>query len=316
MDFELTDEQRLIQNTVRAFVEERVLPVAVQNDIDHRLDVELIEGMAELGILGIVIPEEYGGAGLDYVAEALACEEIERGEAAFRTLISVHVGLNSLSLLKYGSEEQKQRWLTPQAKGEKLACFGLTEPGAGSDVAAMRTTARREDGVYILNGQMNWISYASVADHALVFAKTDPSAAHKGISAFVLEQGMAGFTSRDQEHKLGVWAGSTGELFFENVEVPAENLVGEEGQGFEIAMYGLDQGRFTVAAGACGVVRACLERSVEYARERETFGQPIGKYQFVQDMLAKMVLGYETSKLLVMQAAWMKDQGKRNTRET
>jgi len=276
VDFNLSEEQRLIQETVRSFVDERVLPVAVENDVNHQLDLELIEGMAELGLLGIIIPEEYAGAGLDFVSEALACEEIERGEAAFRTLISVHVGLNSSSLLKYGSEEQKQRWLVPQAKGEKLACFGLTEPGAGSDVAAMRTTARREGDVYVLNGQKNWISYASVADHALVFAKTEPEAKHKGISAFVLEQGMAGFTTADTEHKLGVWAGSTGELFFENVEVPAENLIGEEGQGFEIAMYGLDQGRFTVAAGAVGVIRACLERSVEYARERETFGQPIG----------------------------------------
>ncbi len=316
MDFALTDEQRLIQDTVRAFVDERVLPVAVQNDIDHKLDLELIEGMAELGLLGIVIPEEYGGAGLDFVAEALSCEEIERGEAAFRTLISVHVGLNSLSLLRYGTEEQKQRWLTPQAKGEKLACFGLTEPEAGSDVAAMRTTARREGDVYVLNGQKNWISYATVADHALVFAKTDPGSKHKGISAFVLEKGMKGFTSRETEHKLGIWAGSTGELFFENVEVPAENLIGEEGQGFEIAMYSLDQGRFTVAAGACGVIRACLERSVEYARERQTFGQPIGRYQFVQDLIAQMVLDYETSKLLVMQAAWLKNEGVRNTRET
>jgi glutaryl-CoA dehydrogenase (non-decarboxylating) len=316
MDFELTDEQRLIQATVRAFVDERVLPVAVQNDIEHKLDLELIQGMAELGILGIVIPEEYGGAGLDFVAEALACEEIERGEAAFRTLISVHVGLNSLALLRYGTEEQKQRWLVPQARGEKLACFGLTEPGAGSDVAALRTTARREGDVYVLNGQKNWISYASVADHALVFAKTDPGAAHRGISAFVLEKGMRGFTSRDTEHKLGIWAGSTGELFFEDLEVPAQNLLGQEGQGFEIAMYGLDQGRFTVAAGACGVVRACLERSVEYARERQTFGQEIGRYQFVQEMIASMVLGYETSKLLVMQAAWMKNEGRRSTRET
>ena len=316
MDFELSDEQRLIQDTVRAFVDERVLPVAVQNDIDHKLDMELIEGMAELGILGIAIPEEYGGAGLDFVAEALACEEIERGEAAFRTLISVHVGLNSLTLLRYGSEEQKQRYLVPQAKGEKLACFGLTEPGAGSDVASMRTTARREGDVYVLNGQKNWISYASVADHQLVFAKTDPSAKHKGISAFVVERGWKGVTTRDTENKLGIWAGSTGELFFENVEVPAENLVGEEGQGFEIAMYALDQGRFTVAAGAVGVIRACLEQSVRYARERETFGQAIGRYQFVQDMIAKMVLGYETSKLLVMQAAWMKNEGRRNTRET
>src|SRR5947207_5847012 len=316
MDFELTDEQRLLQDTVRRFVDDRILPNAIENDINHHLDLNGIDGMAELGILGIVIPEEHGGAGLDFVCEALACEEIERGEAAFRTLISVHVGLNSLALLRYASEEQKQRWLVPQARGEKLACFGLTEPAAGSDVASMKTTARREGDVYVLNGQKNWISYATVADHALVFAKTDPEARHKGMSAFILEKGMAGFTAAETENKLGIWAGSTGELFFENVEVPAENLVGEEGQGFEIAMYGLDQGRFTVGAGACGVIRACLERSVEYARERETFGQAIGRNQFIQDMVAEMVLGYETSKLLVMQAAWLKDKGVRNTRET
>ena len=316
MDLELTAEQRLIQETVRDFVDERVLPVAVENDIHHKLDMSLIEGMAELGILGIVIPEEYGGAGLDYVSEALACEEIERGEAAFRTLISVHVGLNSSSLLRYGTEEQKQRYLVPQAKGEKLGCFGLTEPGAGSDVAAMRTSARREGDTWVLNGQKNWISYASVADHQLVVAKTDPSAGHKGMSAFIVERTWPGVTTADTENKLGVWAGSTGELFFENVEIPAENMLGEEGQGFEIAMHSLDQGRFTVAAGAVGVIRACLERSTAYARERETFGQEIGRYQLVQDMIAKMVLGYETSKLLVLQAAWMKDQGKRNTRET
>jgi len=316
VDFELTPEQREVQATVRQFVEERILPHAIENDINHHLDMGAIEGMAELGLLGVVIPEEYGGAGLDFVSEALVCEEIERGEAAFRTLISVHVGLNSLTLLRYGDEEQKQRYLIPQARGEKLACFGLTEPAAGSDVAAMLTNARREGDTYVLNGQKNWISYASVAEHALVFAKTDPEAKHRGISAFIVERDRPGVTTADTEHKLGIWAGSTGELFFENVEVPAENLLGEEGQGFEIAMYGLDQGRFTVAAGACGVIRACLEQSVAYARERETFGKPIGKNQFVQDMIAEMVLGYETSKLLVMQAAWLKDKGVRNTRET
>jgi glutaryl-CoA dehydrogenase (non-decarboxylating) len=316
VDLDLTDEQREVQEAVRRFVDDRVLPNAIENDINHHLDMGVIEGMAELGLLGVVIPEEYGGAGLDFVAEALVCEEIERGESAFRTLISVHVGLNSLSLLRYGSEEQKQRWLTPQARGDKIACFGLTEPAAGSDVAAMRTTARREGDLYVLNGQKNWISYATVADHSLVFAKTDPDAGHRGISAFVVEKGTPGFAAADIEHKLGIWAGSTGELFFENCELPAANLIGEEGQGFEIAMHSLDQGRFTVAAGALGVIRACLERSVEYARERETFGQAIGKNQFVQDMIAEMVLGYETSKLLVLQAAWLKNKGVRNTRET
>lgn len=316
MDFELTEEQRAIQDTVRQFVDERVLPNAVENDQNHHLDMGVIDGMAELGLLGIVLPEEYGGSGLDYVSEALVCEELERGENAFRTLMSVHVGLNSLSLLRYGTEEQKQRYLVPQAKGEKLGCFGLTEPGAGSDVAAMRSTAVANGSRYILNGQKTWISFADVADHVLVFAKTDPDLAHKGISAFMIERGWPGVTSRDIPGKLGAWAGSTGELFFQNVEVPAENRVGEEGEGFKIAMHSLDQGRFTVAAGALGVIRACLEKSVAYSRERETFGQEIGKYQFVQDMIAEMVLGYETSKLLVMQAAFMKDQGVRNTRET
>jgi glutaryl-CoA dehydrogenase (non-decarboxylating) len=317
VDFDLTDEQRAIQDTVREFVDRRVLPVAQENDINHHLDMGIIEGMAELGLLGPVIPPEYGGAGLDYVSEALICEEIERGESAFRTLISVHVGLNSLSLLKFGTEEQKQRYLTPMAKGEKLGCFGLTEPAAGSDVAAMLSTAiKQDDGTYLLNGQKSWISYASQADYGLVFAKTDPAAAHKGISAFIIEMAWDGIEAREIPNKLGVWAGSTGEIFFDNVQVPAENLVGAEGEGFKIAMNSLDQGRFTVAAGAVGVVRACLEASVKYANERKTFGQEIGKYQFVQDMIADMVLGYETSKLLVMKAAWKKNRGERNTQET
>ena len=316
MDLELTDEQRAVQETVRAFVDDRVLPDAVANDQAHRLDMGVIAGMAELGLLGIVIPAEYGGSGLDFVSEALVCEEIERGEAAFRTLISVHVGLNSLSLLRYGSEEVKQRFLVPQAKGEKLGCFGLTEPEAGSDVAAMRTTAKRRGDAYVLNGQKAWISYAAVADHVLVFAKTDPAAKHKGISAFIVETASPGVSAVTTEDKLGVWAGNTGELFFDDVEVPADQLVGEEGQGFEIAMSSLDQGRFTVAAGAVGVIRACLERSAQYANERQTFGQPIGRNQFVQDLICEMVLGYETAKLLVLQAAWMKDAGMRNTRET
>ena len=317
MNFDLTDEQLAIQQTVREFVDRRVLPVAQKNDIDHHLDMGIIEGMAELGLLGAPVPAEYGGAGLDFVCEALICEEIERGESAFRTLISVHVGLNSLSLLRYGSEQQKQRYLVPMAKGEKLGCFGLTEPAAGSDVASMLTTAiRQPDGTYLLNGQKNWISYATEADYELVFAKTDPSAGHRGISAFIVERAWEGVEARQIPHKLGIWAGSTGELFFQNVQVPAENLVGAEGDGFKIAMYSLDHGRFTVASGALGVIRGCLEASVAYANQRETFGQPIGRHQFVQDMIAEMVMGYETSRLLVMQAAAAKDKGVRNTRET
>src|SRR4051794_19180477 len=195
MDFDLTDEQRLIQDTVRTFVNDRVLPNAIDNDIAHRLDRSVIEGMAELGLLGIVIPEEYGGAGLDFVAEALSCEEIERGEAAFRTLISVHVGLNSLALLRYGTEDQKQRWLVPQARGEKIACFGLTEPAAGSDVAAMKTTARRDGDTYVLNGSKNWISYAVFCLKKKIIAKTETAATTKVLSEFRAEQGMTGITA-------------------------------------------------------------------------------------------------------------------------
>jgi len=317
VDLDLNDEQRSIQETVREFVDRRILPVAQENDINHHLDMGIIEEMAELGLLGAPIPPEHGGAGLDFVCEALICEEIERGESAFRTLISVHVGLNSLSLLRFGNAEQHAKYLAPMARGEKLGCFGLTEPAAGSDVASMLTNAVRQgDGTYVLNGQKNWISYATEADYSLVFAKTDPSAGHKGISAFIVEREWDGVEARRIPNKLGVWAGSTGELFFSNVQVPAENLVGAEGDGFKIAMHSLDQGRFTVAAGAVGVIRACLEASVKYANERQTFGKPIGKHQFVQDMIAEMVLGYETSRLLVMQAAHAKDKGVRNTRET
>ena len=316
IDFTLTDAQRDLQRTARAFAEREILPRIHELDSTSTYDRSLYEKMGAAGLLGLPIPERYGGTGMDYIAFALLCEEMERADTAFRVVLSVHTGLNSLTLLQWANEDQKQRYLVPQAKGEKLGCFGLTEPGAGSDVAAMRTTARLEGDTYVLNGQKNWISYATVADHQLVVAKTDPAAGHKGMSAFIVERAWPGVTTRETENKLGIWAGSTGELFFENVEVPAENRLGDEGQGFEVAMYSLDQGRFTVAAGACGVIRACLERSVEYARERETFGQEIGRYQFVQDMIATMVLGYETSKLLVMQAAWMKNEGRRSTRET
>ena len=318
MDFDLTPEQREVQATVRQFVDERVLPNAIENDINHHLDMGVIEGMAELGLLGIVIPEEHGGAGMDFVSEALACEEIERGEAAFRTLISVHVGLNSLILLRYASEEQKQRYLAPQARGEKLACFGLTEPAAGSDVAVdadERPTATAT--VYVLNGQKNWISYASVADHALVFAKTDPEAKHKGISAFIVERGWPGVTT--QETRRTSWGSGRARPASSSSRTsrfPPRTSSARRARASRSPCTGSTRAASRSRRAPCGVIRACLERSVEYARERETFGKPIGKNQFVQDMIAEMVLDYETSKLLVMQAAWLKDKGVRNTRET
>ncbi len=318
IDLSLTEEQQHIQDAVRSFVDERVLPVAVQNDMEHKLDMSLIDGMRDLGILGAPIPTEWGGAGLDFISEALICEEIERGEAALRTLISVHVGLNSLSLLGNANDEQKERWLRPQATGEKIACFGLTEPDAGSDVAAMKTTAIKQgDGSYVLNGEKSWISFGTTADHALVFAKTDPAAAHKGISAFVVDlKNDDGVSTQLYNHKLGVWAGDTSSLFFSDVRLPADRLIGAEGEGFKIAMYSLDHGRFTVAAGAVGVIRACLEASTKYANERETMGKKIGTHQFVQDFIAQMAADYEMSRLLVWKAAWAKNAGVRNTRET
>ena len=317
MEFDLTGEQRLLQDTVRAFVDDRILPVAVQNDIDHKLDLDLIAGMAELGILGIVIPEEYGGAGLDFVSEALACEEIERGEAAFRTLISVHVGLNSLSLLRYGDGGAEAALARPAGEGREARLLRadragrrLGRGGDALDGAARGRRVRAERAE-----ELDLVCDASPTTRSCSRRRTRRGAqGNHGVHA---REGDAGVhLARHRSTSSGSGRGRPGELFFENVEVPVENRIGEEGQGFEIAMYSLDQGRFTVAAGACGVVRACLERSVEYARERETFGSEIGRYQFVQDMIAKMVLGYETSKLLVMQAAWMKNEGKRSTRET
>lgn len=316
INLELTHEQKMVQETAAHFTDQEILPKITQLDQEHILDMDIIRGMAELGMLGAPIPEEYGGGAMDFVATALICEEIERGDGGFRTLLSVHLGLNSLTLLEFGSEEQKQEYLVPQAKGDKIACFGLTEPGAGSDVASLESTARREGDHYVLNGQKTWISYANVADNFLVFAKTDKEMGHRGISAFLLDRSMEGIETRDIERKMGVWAGSTGEIFMTDVEVPEANLMGKEGEGFKIAMYALDMGRFTVAAGALGTIRASLEASVQYANQRITFGKPIGRYQFMQEKIAEMVRGLETSRLLVYQAAWLKNKGVRNTRET
>lgn len=315
IDLSLTAEQLALQQKVRQFADEKMIPVAHDNDINHHVDENIIRGMAEMGLLGLTVPKTYGGLGLDFVSMALVAEEIERGDAAFRTLLSVHLGLNSMSVLKFANEEQKQKFLVPQAKGEVLAAFCLTEPEAGSDVASMQSVARRDGDAYVLNGHKRWIGYATMAKHLLVFAKTDPQAGHRGISAFVLEQGMPGLETKDIPNKLGLWSSSTGEVFMRDVRVPAANRIGDEGLGFKIAMYALDMGRFTVAAGALGTIRACLEHSVAYARKRKTFGQEIGRNQFVQDMIAKMVLNLETSRLLVLQDAWLKNQGKRDTRE-
>ncbi len=316
MDFEHSEEQQMLRKTVRKFVDEEIMPYIKDWDTEGSFPQKIWQRLADLGLMGVCIPEAYGGSGMDYNSLAIVCEELERGDTTFRTAVSVHTGLNSLSLLQWGTEEQKQQFLVPQAKGEKIGAFGLTEPGAGSDVAALSTTAKRNGDEYILNGQKTWISLCDQADHFLVFAYTDKEKAHKGISAFIVEREREGFSSKAIKGKYGIRAGNTGELFMEDVRIPIGNLLGEEGEGFKIAMASLDNGRFTVAAGACGLMMACLEASLDYCKTRTTFGKPIGEHQLVQQMLANMEAGYQMSRLLVYRAGELKNSGKRNTRET
>ena len=318
MDFALTEEHRMVQRMVREFAQREVAPVIKEYDRAQEMAPFVLARMAELGILGICFPLRLGGQGMDYISLGLACEELEAVDTTLRVVMSVHVGLNSLALLQWGTEEQKERFLVPQARGEKIACFGLTEPGAGSDVAGITSSARWEGEEYVLNGEKMWISLATKADHALVVARTNPKAPdpHDGLSAFMVELNSPGVKCGDIHGKLGVRAGSTGWLSFQDVRLPAENRLGEEGEGFKIAMSCLDNGRYTVAAGATGLIRASLEASVKYANERRAFGREIGKFQLVQQKIARMVQSFEAARLLYMRAGWMKNQGFRNTRET
>jgi alkylation response protein AidB-like acyl-CoA dehydrogenase len=318
MDFALTEEHRMVQHMVKGFAQKEVAPIIKEYDRKQEMAPFILPRMAELGILGISIPIRYGGQGMDYISLGLACEELEAVDSTLRVVMSVHFGLNSLGLLQWGTEEQKEQFLVPQARGEKIACFGLTEPGAGSDVAAMNSTARLSGDKYIINGEKMWISLATMADHALIVAKTNPDAPdpHDGMSAFMVELERPGVSCGDIHGKLGVRAGSTGWLSFQDVEIPRENLIGEEGEGFKIAMSCLDNGRYTVAAGATGLIRASLESSVKYAGERRAFGREIGKFQLIQLKIAHMVQSYEAAQLLYLRAGWMKNQGVRNTRET
>jgi alkylation response protein AidB-like acyl-CoA dehydrogenase len=318
MDFGLDEEHRMVQNMVREFVRREVAPVIKEADRKQEMAPFILPRMGELGILGICIPVRYGGQGMDYISLGLVCEELEAMDSTLRVVMSVHMGLNSMALLQWATEEQKQRFLAPQARGEKVACFGLTEPGAGSDVAGMSSTARKQGGDYLLNGEKMWISLATKAHHALVVARTNPEAAdpHDGLTAFIVELNRPGVTTGDIHGKLGMRAGSTGWLAFQDVRIPAENRLGEEGEGFKIAMSCLDNGRYTVAAGATGLIRACLDASVKYAHERLAFGREIGKFQLVQQKIAAMVQSYDAARLLYLRVGWMKNQGMRNTRET
>lgn len=316
MNFDFSEEQMLLRKTVRKFVTEEIEPYIAKWDAEGQFDARIWHRLAELGLMGVCVPEKYGGVGMDYNSLAIVCEELERGDTAFRTAVSVHTGLNCMTLMQWGTEKQKQTYLVPQAKGDKIGAFGLTEPNAGSDVAAMQTTARLAGDYYILNGQKTWISLSDVADHFIIFAYTDKSKKHKGISVFIVERTWEGFSSQPIKGKYGIRAGNTGQLFFDNLKVPKENLLGAEGDGFKIAMAALDNGRFTVAAGAVGLIDACIEASVKYCKERQTFGKPIAEHQLVMQMIARMQAGYEMSRLLVYRVGELKNKGIRNTRET
>lgn len=321
IDFSLTDEQRLLEQTVREWGAREVAPRIHDLDRDHRFDRELvIGGMRRLGLLGISVPEPYGGAGMDYVCLGLACEELEYVDTSLRVIMSVHAALNCLTLLTWGTEDQKRRYLVPQAQGDKLASYGLTEPAAGSDVRGIQTTAVRKGDRWVLSGEKMWISLADVADQFLVFAWTDPDKKKRrdpsGLSCFIVERAFKGFSSGTLKEKWGILAGNTGFFKMDDVEVPAENLVGQEGEGFKIAMFALDQGRYTVAAGATGLIRACRDASVRYALERTTFGQRIAEHQLVKEMIARMEADYQIARLLWLRSGWLKNTGQRNTRET
>lgn len=318
MDFSLSEEHLMVQKMVRDFAQKEVAPVIKEFDRKGEPIPWVLERMGELGILGICFPVKYGGQGMDYISLGLACEELEAVDSTLRVAMSVHTGLCSMTIFQWGTEEQKQKFLVPLAKGEKIGCGVFTEPGMGSDVAAMRTQAKRQGDAYILNGEKMWISLASKADYALVTAVTNPDAEKPSqrLSCFVVDLHSKGVTRDDLHGKLGVRAGSTGWINFQDVEVPAKNRIGEEGEGFKITMTAFDSGRYTVGSGATGLVRASLEASVKYAKEREAFGQPISEFQMIQQKIAKMQQDHEIGRLLYLQVGWMKNKGKRSTLQT
>lgn len=316
MDFELTDEQRLIRETVRRFAEQELAPAASERDRAGRFPRELINRMAAMGFLGGPIPKEYGGSGLDYLSHAIITEEVGRADSSLRTTLSVQVSLVALSLVRWGNEDQKRRYLPKLCAGSMLGCFGLTEPNAGSDPASMDTTAVKQGAGWVLNGTKTWISNGTVADLALIFAQTDKAKGHHGIAAFLVEQATPGFATRPITDKLGLRASDTGELIFDDCSVPETALLGSVTEGFKIAMSALDNGRFSVAAGCVGIVQGCLDACTEYAKTRHQFGRPIGSFQLVQDMIARMAVDLDAARLLVFRAGHLKNQGNAGTVET
>jgi butyryl-CoA dehydrogenase len=316
IDFELTDEQRLVRETARDFADREIAPRARDNDRNEHFDTELVQKIADMGFLGAIVPEEYGGRGVDYRTYALIVEEVGRGCSAMRTVVSVVTSLVCSSIVRWGSEEQKQEWLPRLCSGEALGCFGLTEPDTGSDASNLKTRAERTDGGWRLSGGKMWISLGNYAKLALVFAQTDPEKEHRGIACFLVPTDTPGFSSQEIHHKLGLKGSDTAELSLDGVEVPDSALMGNVGDGFKIAMTALDSGRFSVAAGCVGICQGSLDASIDYAKERQQFGKPIASFQLVQELIADMVVETDAARGLVWRAAWLKDAGQPNTTET
>lgn len=316
MNFELTEEQRQIWQWAKEFADSEIAPVAARNDQAEKFDFDLLKKIGEQGFLGAILPEKYGGQKIDHIAYALMTEEVARVCSSTRTLFSVQISLVEKPILEFGTEEQKMKYLPKMATGEIIGCFGLTEPNAGSDAGNQQTSATEDGDYYRLNGQKTWISNGCISQVALIIAQADKSKGHKGICAFLVDTDTPGFSTREIKPKLGLRASVTSELFMDNVKVHKSQMLGKFGEGFKIAMYCLDQGRFSVAAGSVGVNQACIDISVKYAMEREAFGQKIGNFQMIQQMVADMAADCEAGRFLVLRAAFLKDQGVRNTRET
>ena len=316
MQIELTDEQKAAQQTAREFAEKEIMPVARENDEQGKFPAEIVRKMADVGFLGAAIPEEYGGAGMDFISYALITEEIGRACSSVRTVLSVTSSLVSLTILKWGTEQQKKKYLPRLCSGETIGCFGLTEPNAGSDAANLSTSAKKDGSDWVLNGNKTWISNGGVSKLAIIFAQTDKRLQHKGIAAFLVDTDTKGFSSRPIHGKLGLRSSDTSELILEDVRVRNDAVLGTVGEGFKVAMSALDNGRYSVAAGCVGICQGCVDASVTYSQERIAFGRPIAGFQLVQELIADMVVDTEAARLLVFQAGHLKNKGIRNTRET
>ena len=316
MYLELTEEHKMVEKMVCDFARKEIMPLIKEHDQNQTFPHELTSKMAAQGFLGVCLPVRYGGAGMDYISLGILSKGLEWADSSVRETIAVHLGLHALLIFQWGTEEQKQQFLPPLATGQKIACFGLTEPGSGSDVAAMNSRARKEGDCYFLNGEKTWITLADVADCMLVFAKTHPDKGSRGITAFILDRGWPGLTTGTIKGKMGVRASNTGWIKMADVPVPETHRLGEEGEGFKIAMSALDNGRYATAAGAVGLMKSCLEVSVRYARERKTFGKPIAENQLIKQMIALMQQRIDLGELLVHRVGWLKNKGIRNTRET